>query len=197
MSKQDRQLRIFEPVPRPPREPSFVALDFETADAWHQYPCALGVVRVEGGEVVERMYELIHAPRNRFNRANIAVHGIRPQDVQDADPFDAVMRRVEPLLAKARFVAAHNASFDRRVLAAACRRLDLTLPVLRWLCTRALAKRVWSTPRAGLAHVTAHLGIELDHHHALSDAEACGQIVLRACRDGHLKVVQMLAKEES
>ena len=44
-----------------------------------------------------------------------------------------------------------------------------------------LARRVWpEAPRYGLGIISAFLGIELDHHRALSDANACAEIMLRA-----------------
>ena len=42
----------------------FVALDFETADNGRDSACAIGLVRVSGGEIVKRTYYLIK-PRVR------------------------------------------------------------------------------------------------------------------------------------
>ncbi len=166
------------------RPSTFVALDFETADAAHRYPIALGLVRVEHGAVVEEAYHLIHAPARVFNAANTAVHGIPPSEVAQAAEFPEVLEAVRPLLHGVAFVAAHHAPFDRGVLAAACRRYNLRPPGHAWVCTRRLAKRTWSLRRGGLAHVAAHLGLVLNHHQALSDARACAQIVLHASPHG-------------
>jgi len=38
----------------------------------------------------------------------------------------------------------------------------------------------WRLPSARLPAVCAHLGIPLDHHNAISDAEACARIAIAA-----------------
>lgn len=41
----------------------FVAIDFETADPKRDSACALGIVVVDKGEIVDREYRLIRPPR--------------------------------------------------------------------------------------------------------------------------------------
>jgi DNA polymerase-3 subunit epsilon len=48
-----------------------------------------------------------------------------------------------------------------------------------------LARRYLDLERNNLAAVSDHLNIELDHHHALSDAIACGEIIAHMQREGH------------
>jgi DNA polymerase-3 subunit epsilon len=78
------------------------------------------------------------------------------------------------------FLAAHNASFDVRVLEECCRSAGVVPPRLPILCTRRLAKAVWGLPRVRLPDVCSFLGIDLDHHDPLSDAEASARIVIAA-----------------
>jgi DNA polymerase-3 subunit epsilon len=77
----------------------------------------------------------------------------------------------------AQFYVAHNMRFDRRVLEACCSRADLQAPLGHYLCTLDLARRTLGSP-AGLAEVCKKLRIALDHHEPLSDARACGQVLL-------------------
>jgi DNA polymerase III epsilon subunit-like protein len=46
--------------------PTFVAIDFETADYGRDSACAVAVVRVEGLAIVDRAHYYIRPPRSRF-----------------------------------------------------------------------------------------------------------------------------------
>lgn len=163
--------------PRPDAT-SFVAIDFETADRGFDSACAVGLVRVEQGEIVERVHELIRPPRSAFEWTHI--HGITWEDVSGKGAFGEVWPRVSAILDGVEFLAAHNARFDERVLAECCAAAAIPPPRQPFLCTVALARRTWRLRRANLPTVCAHLGIALRHHEALSDAEACARIVIHA-----------------
>jgi DNA polymerase-3 subunit epsilon len=83
------------------------------------------------------------------------------------------------------FIAAHNAPFDRNVLRACCEAHGIEPPRQRFACTMKLARKVWGIYPTKLPDVCDELGIDLDHHEALSDAEACARIVIAALHDGH------------
>ena len=161
-----------------PTHSAFVALDFETADHGPDSACAVGVVRVERGQVVHREGILLRPPRPRVLFTH--VHGITWRMVQSAPAFAEVWPRLVPLLDGAGFVAAHNAPFDRRVLRACCEAAGHPMPDLPFLCTVQLARRKWKLKPNDLASVCRRLGIGLIHHNALSDAEACARVILAA-----------------
>jgi DNA polymerase-3 subunit epsilon len=48
------------------------------------------------------------------------------------------------------------------------------------VCTVRQARRTLGIRPANLDHVASVMGIELNHHDALSDAEACARIVMAA-----------------
>ncbi len=158
--------------------PSFTVLDFETANVEPSSACAIGIVRVEDGRVVARVHHLIRPPRQDFCFTHI--HGITWSQVAGSPGFGELWPVVAPLFQGADFLAAHNAGFDRNVLAACSRQAGLGCPALPWLCTVRLARRVWKLSNHKLPTVCGHLGIPLCHHEALSDAEACANIVLHA-----------------
>jgi DNA polymerase-3 subunit epsilon len=162
------------------RHPNFVAIDFETADYGPDSACAVALVRVAGHRIVERSYQLIRPPRRRF--VFTYLHGITWEMVADQPTFGELWPGLTPLLADAGFISAHNASFDRGVLAACCRAAGLKPPRLPFVCTVQLARRTWRLYPTRLPDVCAHLDIPLDHHNAASDAEACARIVLAAGR---------------
>ncbi len=169
------------PVPRPPlSDPAapFVAIDFETADHGPDSACAVGLVRVEGLRVVRREVLLIRPPRSRVLFTH--VHGITWGMVAGAPDFAAAWPRLAPLLDGATLLAAHNAPFDRRVLAACCAAAGLAAPAVPFLCTVQLARRTWGLRPNDLPSVCRRLGIGLTHHDAGSDSEACARILIAA-----------------
>ena len=158
----------------------FVAIDFETANRNWNSACEIGLVVVKGGRVVDTYRRLIRPTPNRFDAGNIRIHKIRPEQVVDAPTFADLYDELLPYLAD-RHLVAHNASFDMGVLLATAKLYGLPKPSLTYSCTVQLARRVWpESPRYGLGVISAYLGIDLDHHRALSDANACAQIMLQA-----------------
>lgn len=176
---------------------SFVAIDFETA-AWGR-ACAVGLVHFEDGRQVAERYTLIdpQLPAGEWERGAMRVHGIKPQDVAGAPSFAELWPELlhyascHPLLA-------HNANFDMGVLKAELTRAELPGPTIRYGCSMQLARRAWprrpkhDTKSAGTSEISAlpenhrlstlaeFLGLELDHHNALSDAVVCGEVAIRA-----------------
>ena len=159
---------------------NFVAIDFETANRSPSSACEIGLVIVEDGRIVDTYRKLIRPTPNYFEIGNIRVHKIRPEDVINEPTFDELYDEIIPLLAD-KHVVAHNASFDIGVLLASLKQYDLPEPSLTYSCTVQLARRVWpEAPRYGLGIISSYLGIELQHHQALSDANACAQLMLQA-----------------
>jgi DNA polymerase-3 subunit epsilon len=162
--------------------PNFAAIDFETADTQSDSACAVGIVRVKGGKVTQRFHRLIRPPRQRFLFTYI--HGITWGQVCLEKTFVDVWPDMAEVIAGADFLAAHNASFDRKVLESCCTAARITPPEQPFVCTVQLSRKTWSIYPTKLPLVCDKLGIELDHHQALSDAEACARIVLAAWKDG-------------
>lgn len=159
----------------------FVALDFETADYGQDSACSLALVRVENQAIVHREHRLIRPPRQTFIFSYI--HGITWPQVASEPTFGELWPRLQGVLDGARFIAAHNASFDANVLRACCDCAELPPPELPFLCTVKLARKTWGIRPTKLPNVCHHLGLSLNHHDALSDAEACANIVLAAILD--------------
>lgn len=172
------------PTPLPPLDGPFVAIDFETADNGPDSACAVGLARVENGKVVHSQAVLIRPPRPQI--LFTYVHGISWPMVKDAPVFKDVWAQVRPVIEGARFLAAHNAPFDRRVLSACCAAAGLDAPALPFVCTVQIARRKWAMNPANLPAVCRRLGIGLLHHHAGSDAEACARIVIAAAATSEL-----------
>lgn len=156
----------------------FVAIDFETADYYPDSACAVALVRVEDDQIVAKTHALIRPPRSRFRFSYL--HGITWERVKNEPTFREVWPAMAEYLQGADHFVAHNASFDKGVLQACCAASGLVMPPLPFRCTVRLARQVWKLPSNKLNLVCQHLQIPLQHHNALSDAEACAKIVLAA-----------------
>jgi DNA polymerase-3 subunit epsilon len=160
----------------------FAAIDFETANASRDSACAVGVAIVERGRIVDRLHALIRPPSGAFSFTHI--HGLTWDDVKGAQRFDAVWEGLARELTGVAFLAAHNASFDKGVLGACCETYGLAAPTLPFVCTVRLARVQWDIRPTRLPDVCSYLGIDLRHHQADSDAEACARIVMAAQAGG-------------
>lgn len=154
----------------------FTAIDFETADNGRDSACAVGLARVENGEIVRTAYRLIRPPRRDIIFTYI--HDIAWEDVEYEPPFAGVWPELAPFFLGIDFMAAHNAPFDRGVLNACCAASGLAAPQQPFVCTVQLSRKELGLKPATLAHVCHHLSIPLKHHNALSDAEACAKIMI-------------------
>lgn len=162
----------------------WIAIDFETATREKASACALGIAVIDNGALVEVRDWLIQPPGNIFEPRNTAIHGIHEDLVAQESEFDAVWPEIESYLRDA-VLLAHNAPFDMAVLRASLERYELAPPpVPAYFCTVALARKVWPRlPNHKLDSVCGYCGIELLHHDAASDAEACARIALRCRRE--------------
>ena len=162
----------------------FTAIDFETANSSPASACAVGLVRVRGGEVVATAGWLIQPPpgHDEFQEWNVRIHGIRPSDVLDAatwvDQFDRLCG-----FAGADVLVAHNAGFDLNVLRRAAEATGLLCPPYRSLCSLQVARKTYQLDSYRLPMAAAAAGFaEFSHHDALADARACAQIMIDAAR---------------
>lgn len=160
----------------------WVAIDFETANAFPGSVCAVGLVRVADGKIIGEWSSLIRPPQgyDYFDPWNVGIHGITAADVADAPGWEPTLKQIMAFADGDPFVA-HYAPADTRFLARACEVSGIDIPDLRFACSAVLARQVWPELLSYKLPVVAdHLGIDLDHHNVLSDARAAAQIVLAA-----------------
>lgn len=147
----------------------FVALDFETAARKRYSACQVGAVLFINGEIVDQYSTLIKPPNNEYHPINIGKHKITPLMTMECNTFNGIW----PFLARFvenRLIVAHNASFDASVLRQSLEYYNLPIPKFQTACTCSLFQNV------RLEEACHALGIELNHHEALSDAIACGKL---------------------
>ena len=93
----------------------FAAIDFETANECPSSVCSVGVVVVREGEIVDSFYSLIHPEPEYYKWFCRQVHGLGPDDTDDAPVFPFVWEKIEPLIQGLPLVP-HNRRFDEGCL---------------------------------------------------------------------------------
>jgi DNA polymerase-3 subunit epsilon len=137
----------------------------------------VGAVLVGGGELHDTWESLV-AVQYPLSRGIERFTGITQAMVDAAPPPAEVLEQLAPQL-QGRVLVAHNAAFDRRVLAQAFERAGLDWPDPPVLCTVALARKCAPLVRQRkLALLADALGIEVETvHRALPDALTCGRVL--------------------
>ena len=160
----------------------FVAIDFETANHFRGSPCAVGLTRVTDGHVTDTVSTLIY--QEEFDGFNILIHGITPDDVVDAPPFDVVWPELLDWIGSLPIVA-HNAAFDTGVIRDALDQDGTPWPDLTYACTLVMGRRTYDLPSYRLPFVAEAAGIDFNpdlHHNAEADAELSALIMLDIAR---------------
>lgn len=158
----------------------FTAIDFETANGHASSACAVGLVKVRDGLVVDRAAWLIAPPEEHgaFEPFNIKIHGIQPEDVLDAPDWAGQLDRMLEFI-ETDIVVAHNAQFDMGVIRAASQVAFTPTPKLRYLCSVKIARKTYELDSYRLTKAAEAAGFrEFHHHDALDDAEACAAIII-------------------
>lgn len=155
----------------------FIALDVETANPDYSSICQIGFASFKGGNLEAEWMSLVD-PLSTFDPFNTSIHSISQSDVEGAPTFEEVHGVLnDKLFGK---VIVHHGHFDRTAFHRCYERFGLDEIACRWLDTTAVVRRVFpefALKGCGLANLTNHFGIELDHHDALSDAKATGEVL--------------------
>lgn len=166
---------------------NFVAIDFETANSYRGSPCSVGLVRFRGGQPVDRAHLIMQPPAAaaHFDAFNTQLHGISAETVRDQPSWAERLNDIVEFIGDD-IVVSHNASFDIGVIRYACAADGIAWPRIDFFCTLVAARRHLRLPSYRLPFVLNAYGAELgDHHHALADAHAAGQVaVLMAAEVG-------------
>ena len=177
---------------------SFIAIDFETANRSFASACAVGVVRVAAGQVVDTQYSLLQPPpgHDHFEPGNVRVHGIMPSHVAAAPTYAQYWPWLTDLLereAPGGVLVAHNAVFDTAVIKAANAAVGVPPRSWQYACTLQLARAAYQLRSYSLPSVSRAVGVALENHHnALADAQACAGIVLDlAARSGVTSMAEL------
>ncbi|MFC3185123.1 3'-5' exonuclease [Pseudoglutamicibacter albus] len=162
----------------------FVAIDFETANGFRGSACAVGLVRVRDGAVVDTYASLLQPPAgfDHFDPRNVSIHGIHPEQVETAPRFADAYPEIAEFIG-GDLVLAHNAAFDIGVIRAGLQACGVGAQKLVYACTVQLARKVYDLMSYSLPFAAHAAGFDLtSHHDALADARACAAIGVDAAR---------------
>ena len=148
---------------------SFTALDFETATGYRNSICQVGLVRIENGIITKEINVLVQPPDNYYWSRFTEIHGISAKDTKNAPSFDPIWHKIAPYIENQNVVAHNGFGFDFPVLDKTLLHYSLTIPNYTKFCT-------YKIYRSNLASLCEEHNIPLNHHDALSDARACGQL---------------------
>jgi DNA polymerase-3 subunit epsilon len=175
---------------------NFTAIDFETANGSSASPCAVGLVKVAEGKIVDTFSTLIKPPypNDWFATGNIGVHGIHPQDVVDAPTWAEALDQMLGFIGMDDLIA-HNAGFDMGVLRSSAALIEAELPDIRYGCSLIMARKTYNLDSYRLNQVAYAIGHEeFDHHDALADSDACARIVIHMADRHGVSSLDELAK---
>jgi DNA polymerase-3 subunit epsilon len=160
-----------------------IAIDFETANEQRGSACSVGLAWIEDGKVVRVEERLIRPKDMRFSSFNVAIHGIRPEHVEDAGEFPEVMDEFADDFAGSTMIA-HNAAFDFSVWRACLDQYAQAYPDLSYMCSVKMAQRVWPHLISHKLNILAqHLGLSFMHHNAAEDAAICAEASIAIARE--------------
>ncbi len=155
---------------------TFTAIDFETANYERSSICQVGLVRVENGIVVHKINKLVRPQPNYYLEwFTNDVHGISTEDTDDAPVFSDIWEEIFSYI-EGQDVVAHNGfAFDFVCLSKTLEYYNIPVPEYKKHCTYKIFGE-------NLEVLCDRYNIQLNHHNALSDAEACAVLFLK-----HLK----------
>ncbi len=175
----------------------FVAIDVETANADMSSICQIGLVVFENGVLVSAWDTLVN-PEAYFDQNNISIHGITREDVRTAPTFPEIEQELREILGT-KIVACHT-PFDKLAISRDLQKYGFPPLECTWLDTAKVARRAWThlAPNGGygLANLKVHLGLQFQHHVAVEDARAAGEILVRAIQETGISLEDWLARVE-
>jgi DNA polymerase-3 subunit epsilon len=148
---------------------TFIAIDFETAHGKRWSICQVGIVRYEAGIIAQQLSLLVQPPDNFYWERFTDIHGIDAAMTINTPTFDKLWPQVAPFIQGQQVVAHNGFSFDFHCLNQTLAYYDLEVPA----CTGHCTYRIYGE---NLASLCSQYAILLNHHDALSDALACGEL---------------------
>lgn len=152
----------------------FVAIDFETMTGLRTSACAVGMVKVIDGQIVQQFYSLINPVRDEYTdrELNRNIHGIALETAEKAGTFADLYPTMCAFIESYPLVA-HNKSVEVGIIESLQRYYGLSgIRTDNAICTYQLTGK-------SLSKCCEEYGIkETSHHNALWDAEVCARIYL-------------------
>lgn len=158
----------------------FFALDVETANLDRSSICQIGLVLFKNGRE-ELAWSTLIDPKCEFDPYNISIHGIGPEDVKGHPTYSDIHDVISEMVRGQ--VLVHHSSFDKTAFHRCFANYAKEPFGCEWLDNTAVVRRVWkefAKKGYNLKNLSKVFEIPLDHHDALSDARAAGEIFAKA-----------------
>lgn len=147
--------------------------------------CQIGFCLIENGEVFSPRGFLVN-PECGFAAFNVMLHGITPELTRDKPSFPELWESELEEIFSGGILVAHNAPFDMAVLSKCLRAYGISWRrTAEYIDTVRVARRAFPTlPNHKLDTLAYVLGLEFEHHDALSDAVVCARVLLESIERG-------------
>ena len=162
---------------------NFVALDVETANYNKGSICSIGLVKFINGNIVDT-YETLINPEEEFDGYNIYIHGITGDAVKNSPTYPAIAPDILKFI-DGLPVVAHYAPFDSGAIRECNEKYGINDFYMEYFCSYYLSKAVISRLSYKLKNLAKEFNIPLNHHNALSDAQASGLIITELIRQSN------------
>ena len=160
----------------------YITLDFETANSSFTSACSIGIIGVENGKIILQKHYLIN-PNELFLDYNTKIHGITQEQCRREKTFKELWPEIKEYFNNT-VIFCHNTAFDILVLKSLIEKYNLEAPNIKYGCTVKIASKLWKDilPNFRLNSIANYLGLEHNHHNALSDAMICVGIINRGMK---------------
>lgn len=163
---------------------TFTVIDFETANAYSDSVCQIGIAKVVDNVITESFSLYVRPPYRTIREGNFNIHKISWNELANAKYFDELWPTLKPYI-QDQCIAAYNADFDIGCLEALFNCYGIKNVSYTVFDILDVAKNNWrALSNYKLSSVTAHLNISLNPHQAESDAVAAAKIQIEANKKG-------------
>lgn len=160
---------------------AFAVIDFEIANSNYNSACSLGIVTIEGLQIVNKEYFLIQPPGMSMDPEMTKIHGLTKDELETAPTFAQIWPKIKKYFTGDYIIAAHNAYFDVNVLKN-CLSEEIESEVdFIYFDSIQYTNPLCVGQGTSLADRLAYFNIELlNAHNALDDAIATAELIIQA-----------------
>lgn len=152
---------------------NFVSIDFETMTAKRTSACAIGMVKMRGGKIVDTFYSLIKPIPDDCTRTNTYIHHITMEMIKNEKTFGELFPLIKEFIGND-IIVCHNKSMEYSVLKQCMEYYHLSgIDIENLIDTYYLFK-------GKLVDLCDRYNIDMgNHHNAIDDAKSCAELLLR------------------
>lgn len=153
---------------------NYVVLDLETSCSRRNSICAISVLQINDGEIIDEKYSLLN-PEDEFEQVNVDKNGIKKSDVIDKPTFESYWPIIEHQL-RSNIIVGHNINnFDLSSITKALIKYSIEIPQFRYFDTQKFFETELGESDDGCSLdvlCKRHLDYSFSHHNAYEDTVA-------------------------